>query len=91
MNVREVEEVLMDHPDVAEVCALVMPQPAEHKRVKAFVATRGDRPANAAELLAFARARVNSDTEVVEVAIMATLPRSPLGMVSRRKLADMLG
>lgn len=91
MNIREVEEALMDHPDVAEVCALVMPQPAERKQVKAFVATRGGNPVNAAELLTFAQARVSADTEVVEIAVMTALPRSPLGAVSRRTLAEMLG
>jgi malonyl-CoA/methylmalonyl-CoA synthetase len=84
---REVEEVLLTHPDVAEVAVLGTPSEEWGELVTAFVVPAGERPAldslityAAAQLAPFKRPRV--------VHFVDHLPRNALGKVLKHELAS---
>jgi malonyl-CoA/methylmalonyl-CoA synthetase len=80
----EVEEVLREHPGVAEVAVIGVPDEALGERVVAAVIARGQ--ASADELHAFARSRLPSYKAPREVILVSDLPRTPLGKVQKAAL-----
>ena len=85
---REVEEVLLRHPDVAEAAVLGTPHPYTGESVKALVVPRpGAQPA-AEELIehcATSLARFKCPTAVE---LVAALPRTATGKVSKARLRE---
>jgi long-chain acyl-CoA synthetase len=82
----EVEDALLDHPDVAEVAVIGEPDPRAGEAIVAFVVPEPGRTPDPDTLLAhcsrsLARYKCPSRIEVVE-----TLPRSFAGKVLRREL-----
>jgi malonyl-CoA/methylmalonyl-CoA synthetase len=80
----EVEEVLREHPGVAEVAVIGVPDEALGDRVVAAVIARGE--ATADELHAFARARLPGYKAPREVILVSDFPRTPLGKVQKAAL-----
>jgi long-chain acyl-CoA synthetase len=83
---REVEEVLIQHPGVAEVAVLGVPHPHSGESVKAFVVAKPDRMLEEDELAAFCGrelARYKCPTKFVFV---SELPYGMGGKVLRREL-----
>jgi malonyl-CoA/methylmalonyl-CoA synthetase len=83
---REVEEVLLAHPDVAEVAVVGTPSDEWGETVTAFVVPAGDRP-RAEPLLAFAAAQLAPFKRPRLVHFVDRLPRNALGKVLRDELA----
>src|SRR5919197_665991 len=82
----EVEEVLAQHPDVADVTVIGVPDARWGEAVKALVVPRdGHRPAPEA-LIAFARERLAGYKLPRSVDFVAELPRTPTGKVLKREL-----
>ena len=82
----EVENALIEHPDVAEVAVVGVPDPVFDERVRAVVVARPGSAPTAEELRAFA-ARSLADYKVpVEIHFVAELPRNPSGKVLKRQL-----
>jgi long-chain acyl-CoA synthetase len=82
----EVEEVLLDHPDIAEAAVVGEPSPRTGETIVAFVVPKSGRALDADELLShcarsLARYKCPTRIEVVEA-----LPRSFAGKVLRREL-----
>jgi long-chain acyl-CoA synthetase len=82
----EVEEVLLDHPDIAEAAVVGEPSPRTGETIVAFAVPEHGRALDADELLAhcarsLARYKCPTRIEVVEA-----LPRSFAGKVLRREL-----
>ena len=85
----EVESALMEHPAVAEVGVIGIPDPTAGEVVKAYVALKGGiEPSEALrkELLGHARKRLGSAVAPKEIAFRQNLPKTRSGKIMRRLL-----
>ena len=83
---REVEEVLFEHPAVAEVAVLGRPDPVKGEVVRACVVLRSGLSTTAEELIERCRGRVASYKVPVFVEFLPALPKSPTGKVLKKNL-----
>ncbi len=87
---REVEEVLYEHPGVAEVAVIGLPDAKWIERVCAVVVPRAD--ADTAELAsaltAFGRERLATFKVPKQVELIDALPKNPSGKILKRELRD---
>ncbi|HLU67030.1 MAG TPA: AMP-binding protein [Kofleriaceae bacterium] len=86
---REVEEVLLAHPAVAEVAVAGTPSDEWGETVTAYIVPRGPAP-DPAELTAFADARLAAYKRPRIVHFVPALPRNALGKVVRGALAGLI-
>ncbi|MGZ5918009.1 MAG: acetate--CoA ligase, partial [Methyloceanibacter sp.] len=85
----EVESALMEHPAVAEVGVIGLPDPTAGEVVKAFVALKnGVEPSEALrkELLGHARKRLGPAIAPKEIIFRGNLPKTRSGKIMRRLL-----
>jgi fatty-acyl-CoA synthase len=82
----EVENVLCDHPGVAEVCVIGAPDETWGEVGRAFVVAKAGAVLDEAELKAFCRARLAGYKVPRTIAIVADLPRNALGKVQKHLL-----
>lgn len=87
---REVEEVLLSHPAVAECGVVGAPHPYWGEAVTAFVVLRPGMTATADDLVAACRARLSLYKVPKEIRFMPTLPRNSMGKVLRRAMRETL-
>jgi len=85
---REVDEVLFAHPAVLEAAAIGIPHPEKGEVVKAFVVLRPGAAATADELIAYCRLSLAPFKVPVAIAFRDELPKSLIGKVLRRQLAQ---
>lgn len=85
---REVEEVLYAHPAVLEAAAIGVPHPHRGETVKAFVVFRPGVQATRPELEAWCRERLSPYKVPKLYEVRSELPKSAVGKVLRRVLAD---
>lgn len=82
----EVEGVLEQHPDVAEVAVVGLPDREWGERVVAFVVARDGRSLDEGAVRAWARERLSGAKVPREVVFLDQLPRNPTGKVLKREL-----
>ena len=89
MSAVEIEDVLMQHPDVREAAAIGVPDAIRGQVVKAFVVSArvGD-DAFGRELQDFTRARLSQHEYPRQLAFVAELPKTPAGKVNRKAIRD---
>ena len=82
----EIEEVLCEHPDIAEVAVVGVEDPEFGARPVAFVVPREGSDLSTAEVDGFARRNLSRFKVPRDVVILEELPRNALGKVVRREL-----
>ena len=87
----EVERCLLEHPDVGEAAVFGVPDDEWGERVTAAVVPHAGRSPSPDELLAFARARLRRAQVPKQVRVVADLPRTATGKISRVDLASTMG
>jgi fatty-acyl-CoA synthase len=83
---REVEDLLADHPAVAEVCVVGRPDEEFGARLEAFVVPRAARAVTERELAEYVRARLARFKVPRRVVFVERLPRNATGKVLKRDL-----
>jgi len=84
----EVEEALAQHPDVAEVAVIGVPDERWGETVKALVVVRPGAEPGPEELISFARERLAGYKLPRSVEFVDELPRTPSGKVLKRQLRE---
>jgi long-chain acyl-CoA synthetase len=83
---REIEEVLYEHPDVAEAAVIGIPHDELGEDIGAAVKLKPGATATPADLRAFVRERVAAYKYPRQVWIVADLPKGPTGKILRREV-----
>jgi acyl-CoA synthetase (AMP-forming)/AMP-acid ligase II len=87
----EIEEVLLDHPAVAEAAVVGIPDEQWGEDIAAVIVARPGRPTDAGELQAWVRSRLRGAKTPAVIVFRDSLPHTPTGKLLRREvLADLL-
>ncbi len=84
----EVEVVLAEHPAVADVAVIGVPDPRWGEAVKAIVVLRPDQDVSAAALIAWSRTRIGGFKVPGSVEFVDALPRNASGKLLKRVLRE---
>jgi acyl-CoA synthetase (AMP-forming)/AMP-acid ligase II/acyl carrier protein len=87
---REVDEVLMDHPDVMQAVAFAVPHPTLGEDLAAAVVPKAGRIPDEAELRKFTAERLSNFKVPTRIVLVAEIPKGPTGKLQRIGLADRL-
>jgi acetyl-CoA synthetase len=89
MSAVEIEDILLQHPDVREAAAIGVPDATRGQVVKAFVVSpRAPGDDFTRELQDFTRARLSQHEYPRQVAFVAELPKTPAGKINRKAIRD---
>jgi long-chain acyl-CoA synthetase len=83
---REIEEVLHEHPAVAEVAVVGLPHPELGEEIGAAVTLKPGAAAAPAELIRFAKERVAAYKYPRRLWLVEELPKGPTGKILRREV-----
>ncbi len=84
---REVEEVLYEHPKVAEAVCIGVPEKYFGEVVKAFLVLKAEAEATPEEIIDFCRARLVKYKVPRQVEFRSELPKSMVGKILRKDLS----
>ena len=85
---REIEELLSEHPSVAEVAVAGVPDAVRGEVPVAYVVLRADASANADVLIEHCRSQLASFKVPRRVVFLERLPRTALGKVQKQRLTE---
>jgi len=83
---REIDEVLLGHPAVAEAVAFGAPHPTWGEEVAAAVVLKSD--ASEADLISYCRERMADFKRPKQIHITTAIPRTATGKIQRRVVAE---
>jgi long-chain acyl-CoA synthetase len=83
---REIEEVLYEHPAVAEAAVIGVPHPTHGEEVAAVVALKPGASASEDELRDYAKGKVAAYKYPRTVKIVESLPKGPTGKILKREI-----
>ncbi len=84
----EVEQVLWTHPAVLDCAVIGVPDDQWGEAVKAVIELKAGADVGAEELIALCKATLGSVKAPKTIDFIATLPRSPVGKVLKKKIRD---
>ena len=87
----EVDEVLMDHPAIAQVVTFAMPHAKLGEEVACALVLKADEKATAQDIRAFAATRMADFKVPRKVVILDEIPKGATGKMQRIGLAEKLG
>ena len=89
MSAVEIEDAILQHPQVQEAAAIGVPDALRGQIVKAFVVTRqpGDETL-AKEIQELVRTRLSAHEYPRQIAFVSELPKTPAGKVHRKVLRE---
>jgi len=82
---REIDEVLLTHPSIAEAVSFGVPHPTWGEEVAAAVVLKN--AANEPDLLAFCKERLADFKRPKKIHIVETIPRTATGKIQRKNVA----
>ena len=83
---REIEEVLLQHPAISEVCVIGVPDELWGEAVMAVVVPKQEAQVTPEEIIAFAGERMASYKKPKSVDFVTELPKSAYGKILKREL-----
>jgi long-chain acyl-CoA synthetase len=86
----DLEDVLRQHPGVADAAVIGVPSAQWGETPIAFVVPRAGSEAGEAELLRWFNERIGKTQRLAELRFLAALPRSAIGKVLKRELREQL-
>lgn len=87
----EVEQALMQHPDLQDCAVIGLPDEKWGERVEAVVQALPDRTVDPAEVIAFVKERIGGVKAPKAVHVWSDLPRSKVGKVLKSEIKADLG
>jgi acyl-CoA synthetase (AMP-forming)/AMP-acid ligase II len=88
---REIDEVLLTHPAVAEAVCFGVPHTTWGEEVEAAVVLHPENPVSESELLCFCRDRLADFKCPKKIHMLASIPRTATGKIQRLNVAAALG
>jgi acyl-CoA synthetase (AMP-forming)/AMP-acid ligase II len=85
---REIDEVLVTHPAIAEAVCFGVPHPTWGEEVSAAVVLKGE--ATESDILSFCRERLADFKRPKKIHIVETIPRTATGKIQRKAVATAL-
>jgi long-chain acyl-CoA synthetase len=85
---REIDEVLYQHPKIADAVSVGIPDEYRGETVKAFVVLKKDETATDKEIIEFCRQKLAAYKSPKLVEFRAELPKSAVGKILRKVLRD---
>lgn len=85
---REIDEVIYEHPKVAEACAVGIPHETRGEQIKLFVVLKDGETATAEEFIEFCAGRLAKYKLPTRVEFRDRLPKTNIGKILRKTLRD---
>jgi len=86
---KEIDELLMTHPKVLEVCTIGVPDAYRGENVKTYIVVKPGQTLTEDEVKAFCRDSLAAYKVPKLVAFIDALPKSAVGKILRRELRDL--
>jgi len=86
---KEIDELLITHPKILEVCTIGVPDAYRGETVKVFIVTKAGQTMTAEEVINFCKEKLAGYKVPKLVEFIAALPKSVVGKILRRELRDM--